>query len=233
MHASQPQTPWSRLAQRYDLQLPLERPALAAAVDLGQPGPDDTLLDLGTGTGGLLRELARRRDRPRLAVGVDESAAMLEHAGALPQGWSLETGDARRLRFPDGAFSLVTAAYLLHVVDPESRRQIVAEARRVLRPGGNLVVVTPTWPRTRVARMLYAPLASLAGSATGPLSAFRPLDPRAALESASFRVQAARHIRRGYPSLCVAALRSGDTVSRCVPDDHGMRQPSSEARPGS
>lgn len=207
MHASDPPTPWSGLARRYDWQLPLERRALAAAVNLARPVRDDTLLDLGTGTGGLLRELARRRDRPRRAIGVDESAAMLHHAEALPHGWSLETGDARRLRFADGAFSIVTAAYLLHVVDAHSRRQIVAEARRVLRPRGRFVVVTPAWPRTRVARMLYAPLAALAGPAAGPLSAFRPLDPSALLESASFRLEAARHVRHGYPSLCLAPAR--------------------------
>ncbi len=198
---------WSQAARGYDWQLPLERRALEAAVDLAQPHRDDSVLDLGTGTGGLLRELARRRDRPYYAVGVDESSAMLERAKSVPRGWSLETGDARRLRFADHAFTIVTAAYLLHVVDAASRRQIIAEARRVLRPGGRLVVVSPTWPRTRMARMLYAPLAALAGSAAGPRGAFRPLDPRLLLESASLRLTAARYVGRGYPSICLAATR--------------------------
>lgn len=196
---------WSRLARGYDWQLRLERPALAAAVDLASPRRDDTALDVGTGTGGLLRELAGRPDRPCVAIGVDDSPAMLEHADAVPHGWRLESGDARQLGFADDVFSVVTATYLLHVVDAASRRQIIAEARRVLRPGGRFVVVTPTWPRTRVARMLYAPLASAAGSSVGPRSAFRPLDPRAALEAASFAIAAARYVGSGYPSLCVLA----------------------------
>lgn len=95
------------MAPVYDWQLPLERTSLAAAIKLADPRPDDVLLDAGTGTGGLLRELARGPRQPRRAFGVDASAAMLDRVGGLPLGWSLETGDARRLHFPDGMFSVV------------------------------------------------------------------------------------------------------------------------------
>lgn len=198
---------WSRLAFAYDRQLRLEAAALTAAVDLVAPHRDDVVLDVGTGTGGLLRELARRRDRPRSVIGVDDSPAMLRKAPALPDGWSLQRADARRLPFADGRFSAVTAAYLLHVVDPPTRRQIIGECRRVLRAGGRFVAVTPAWPRRRLARMLYAPLAAAAGSSVGPAAAMRPLDPRPELQRARFTVVASRHIARGYPSICVAARR--------------------------
>jgi len=198
---------WSRLARAYDWQLPLERATLAAAVDLAGPRHEDAWLDLGTGTGGLLRTLARHPDRPGTAIGVDDCAAMLERAPPMPPGWRLESGDACRLRFPGGSFSVVTAAYVLHVVDAAARRQIIGEARRVLVDGGRFVVVTPTRPRTRLARALYAPLAAAAGSSVGPRSAFRPLDPRPDLEAARFTIAAARRIGRGYPSICVAAHR--------------------------
>lgn len=198
---------WSRVARVYDWQLPLEQAALATAVDLVDPRRDDVVLDLGTGTGGLLRELAHRPERPRMAVGIDDCPAMLRRARALPRGWSLETGDARRLPFPDGTFSVVTAAYLLHVVDAATRRQIVAETRRVLGPDGRFVIVVPTWPRTRAARALYAPLATAAGSVVGPRSAFRPLDARPELEASSFAITETRYVGRGYPSMVVSATR--------------------------
>lgn len=200
---------WSRAAPFYDWQLSFERPALAAAVALADPHHDDDLLDIGTGTGALLRQLARHPDRPRKAIGVDPSTRMLAKAPALPEGWTLETADARRLPFADGAFSIVTAAYLLHVVDTAARREIIIECRRVLRAGGRLVTVTPTLPRTRLARALYAPLAAAAGSSVGPAAGFRPLDPRPELERATFTIAATTYVRRGYPSLCVLAIRRG------------------------
>ncbi len=198
---------WSRVASSYDWQLPLERAALAAAVTLAKPHRDDVWLDVGTGTGGLLRELARRPNRPRSLVGVDACAAMLKRAQPLPEGWALQSVDARRLPFGDGAFSVVTAAYLLHVVDGATRRRILSECRRVLIAAGRLVVVTPSWPRAWVARALYAPLAAAAGSSVGPAAALRPLDPRRELEEATFTIVAVRYVGRGYPSICVAATR--------------------------
>lgn len=198
---------WSRLARAYDWQLPLERAALAAAVKLADPTASDALLDVGTGTGALLRALAKHPGRPRITVGIDECPAMLERARALPAGWSVQAADARQLPFADGTFSIVTAIYLLHVVDGTARRQIISEARRVLRPGGRFVVVTPTRPRTRLARILFAPLAAAAGTSTGLSSAFRPLDPRPDLAAAGFEIADTRLLGRGYPSICIRATR--------------------------
>lgn len=195
------------MAAFYNWQLGLERAALAVAVALAGPNPEDDLLDVGTGTGGFLRELARHPGRPRKAIGVDPSTEMLARVPALPRGWTIETADARRLPFADGVFDIVTAAYVLHVVDAATRREIIGECRRVLRAGGRLVTVTPTTPRTRVARMLYAPLAAAARSSVGPAAGFRPLDPRPELERAMFTIAATAYARRGYPSFCVLAHR--------------------------
>lgn len=194
---------WSQLAPSYDWQLPLERAALAAAVELASPRDEDRWLDVGTGTGGLLRELARRSEPPRHVIGTDASAAMLARARPCREGWSLQLADASRLPFDDGAFSVVSAAYLLHVVDPVMRRQIITECRRVLKSDGRLVVVTPAWPRSRIARRLYSPL--VADTAVGPGAALRPLDPRDSLRAQGLSVTAARYVGRGYPSLCVVA----------------------------
>ena len=207
---------WDRTARFYGCQLPLERPALAMAVDLLAARPEDALLDLGTGTGGLLRELARRPDRPSTAIGVDSSRAMLSHAPPLPEGWTLEQADAHRLPFEDGRFTAVTAAYLLHVVDPTDRRQIITECRRVLRAGGRFIVVSPAWPRTRVGRMLYAPLAAAAERSSGLARGLGPLDPRALLEQAGFTITAAAHTVLGYPSICVAAALDRPFAARSV-----------------
>lgn len=93
----------------------------------------DRVLDLGTGTAGLLKQLARAAEPPGLAVGVDASCAMLAHASPLPRRWRLERADARCLPFEAGSFDLVTAAYLLHVVSSHDHEVIVGEVARVCR----------------------------------------------------------------------------------------------------
>ncbi|HUP21982.1 MAG TPA: methyltransferase domain-containing protein, partial [Thermoanaerobaculia bacterium] len=75
---------WDRLARIYDCQLRLERPALHVAIDLAAVTSGERLLDLGTGTGALLRELAEREDRPHIALGIDTSRKMLAQASDLP-----------------------------------------------------------------------------------------------------------------------------------------------------
>lgn len=115
----------------YDLQLALERRALDAALELAAPGPGDRVLDLGTGTGGLLRRLAARPDRPREVLGVVASGAMLARAPALPVGWRLRQADATRLPCPPGSYDVVSAAYLLHLLEQPARRAVLDEARHV------------------------------------------------------------------------------------------------------
>jgi ubiquinone/menaquinone biosynthesis C-methylase UbiE len=102
---------WDRLARAYDRQLPLERPALRALLELLEPGETERLLDVGTRTAALLRELARRPRPPERAVGLDSSVEMLARAGPLPRGWELVTGEAEGLPSEDGSFDVVTATY--------------------------------------------------------------------------------------------------------------------------
>lgn len=183
----------------------LERPALVEAVGLAAPRRLDRVLDLGTGTAGMLERLARAAEPPDLAVGVDSSQEMLAHAARLPQHWQLLRADARDLPFEDGSFDLVTMAYLLHLTPPTDRRTLLTEAARVLRRRGRVVVVTPAGPRSLLGRALFAPLAWRAARSAGPLAGFRSLDPRADLEAAGYAVRAVRYVDRGYRSWCVLA----------------------------
>ncbi|MQA74323.1 MAG: hypothetical protein GEU88_08310 [Solirubrobacterales bacterium] len=64
---------WDRVARVYDWQLPLERRPVEAAVELADPGPEDHVLDVATGTGAVLRALVRRPSRPATVTGLDKS----------------------------------------------------------------------------------------------------------------------------------------------------------------
>ena len=197
---------WDRLARWYDLQLGLERPALAAAADLLAVGPQDVVLDVGTGTGGFLRELAARPGRPRVALGIDASPRMLARVPALPRGWQLLPGEAGALRLEDASVDAASCAYLLHLLAPAGRAAVLAELRRVLRPGGRLVTVTPAPPRSRLGAVYPVIVETLAAFAPGAFIGLRPLDPEEALRASGFRPRAGTYVTRGYPSICVLSL---------------------------
>ena len=183
----------------YELQLALERRALDAALDLARAGPDDRVLDVATGTGALLRRLAHRKLAPREVVGLDASPPMLDLARRrLPPGWRLLAGDAQSLPFPARSFDLVTACYLLHLLEPTERAGVTRELARVLRPGGRALVVTVAG-RRRAARTVLERLPRASG--------LRPLDCTAELPAAGLRPLRARFVHGGWPSLCVLARR--------------------------
>jgi ubiquinone/menaquinone biosynthesis C-methylase UbiE len=189
----------------------LERPALAVAADLLDLSPGERLLDVGTGTGAFLRELAGRTPRFAQAVGVDSSARMLSRAGALPRGWRLVNGDARALPFPDASFDAASAAYLLHVLTDDELARVLDELHRVLVPGGRLVTVTPTTPRSAAARPYERIVRSLARMWPAAFAGLRPFDATAPLRRASFELTGGCYVSRGYPSLCLLSVATSPT----------------------
>ncbi len=204
-----PLTDWSRAARFYDRQLFLERPALRAMLELVAISPSDRLLDVGTGTGGVLRQLPGCPARPSRAIGVDSSEPMIARArAALPPAIELVTADASDLPFPDEGFEVVTCAYVLHLLDPGSRASALGELFRVLVPGGRLGVVTVAPPATRLSRFASRPLRAMAARSTGVLAGLRPLDPADQLSLAGFALEAGRRVGGvGYPSLCLLAKK--------------------------
>lgn len=196
---------WDRLARFYALQTWFERAAIEAAIEMAEIGVDDRLLDLATGTGEFLRRLARRPAAPAHAVGADRSAAMLAHASLLPPAWRLLRADAACLPFTESKFDIVTAAYLLHLLERHERAEVLAELRRVLRPGGRLLVVTVDAPRGGALGRALDPVFRIARRSKGIMAGLRPLDPRSELENAGFAVSKFRHVNRGYLSIVVLA----------------------------
>lgn len=108
-------------------------------------GADDELLDVACGPGSLTLDLAPHVAR---ATGLDITAAMLEQARAAQAQKGVANvdwveGDAARMPFSDGAFSLVTCSAAFHHF--EQPIAVLDEMARVCRRGGRIVVsdVTP------------------------------------------------------------------------------------------
>jgi demethylmenaquinone methyltransferase / 2-methoxy-6-polyprenyl-1,4-benzoquinol methylase len=146
---------FDRIARRYDLLNHLLsvgtdvrwRRACVDLLDLDRPA---RVFDLCTGTADVLVE-ALRRDRGHRGVGVDLSEQMLRRGAAklsrrdLAGRAALAAGDAEALPLASGCFDAATIGFgIRNVGNPAAA---LAEIRRVLRPGGRLVVLEFSRPR--------------------------------------------------------------------------------------
>jgi len=113
-------------------------------------GPGARVLDLGCGRGGVMELFWREA---QLVVGLDpDHASLVEHRTRTPDpsgfqnpkglaSYPLVCGLGEALPFSAGAFDLVIAMWVLeHLPRPEA---VLAEVRRVLRPGGRFIFLTP------------------------------------------------------------------------------------------
>ncbi len=127
-------------AMRRQALVPLKRALAEVAVEKRDGA---RLLDLACGTGSFLREV--KANWPRLHVtGLDLSPHYLAVARRELAPWSrtrLMEGLAEAMPFVDAEFDIVTCVYLFHELPPRIRRAVVGEIRRVLKPGGTLILV--------------------------------------------------------------------------------------------
>jgi ArsR family transcriptional regulator len=128
---------WDRIRSLY-----VDDREVEAALTRLLPGDRiESLLDIGTGTGRVLELLASRIER---GVGVDASRDMLAFARArlaTPQlsHCHVRQGDMYALPMTGAAYEAVTLHLVLHYADRPAA--VIAEAARVLKPGGRLIVV--------------------------------------------------------------------------------------------
>lgn len=95
-------------------------------------------LDVGCGTGALMRELASRGFD---VTGADSSDGMLEIARRHHSGEVVQA-DSSELPFPDGSFDGVYCVALLHhLIERDKVAATLREMARVARPGGKIVVI--------------------------------------------------------------------------------------------
>jgi demethylmenaquinone methyltransferase/2-methoxy-6-polyprenyl-1,4-benzoquinol methylase len=139
---------FDRVAGRYDLMNDLMSAGVhrlwkEAMLDWLAPRPGTRLLDVAGGTGDIALRLLERLDGAASVTLLDINHAMLSvgRDKALDRGWLDQVewvnGDAERLPFPDRHFDAYTIAFGIRNVTHIDR--VLAEAYRVLRPGGRFL----------------------------------------------------------------------------------------------
>ena len=102
--------------------------------------PNAAVVDVGCGSGRAAAEMA---ERGALAVGIDPDERMITVAGTRWPDADFRVANAYELPFTDGALQGYRAEKVYHVLDDPARA--VGEARRVLAPGGRIVLIGQDW----------------------------------------------------------------------------------------
>jgi ubiquinone/menaquinone biosynthesis C-methylase UbiE len=139
-----------RRARFYDVRLRLMFLGRIGAVralplDLAAIRPGERVLDVGCGTGELTLAASRRTGPGGSVYGIDAAPEMIEvarhKAERAGQAVHFLVEPVEALNFADGSFDVVLSSFMMHHLPADLKRRALTEIRRVLRPGGRLVIV--------------------------------------------------------------------------------------------
>ena len=152
------------IAPRYDflnrmLSFGIDRSWRRFAVSQIKFAESGSILDVATGTGDVALEIAAQTPDSVRIIGVDFAREMVElgrekvkhspYAGRI----ILDVAPCEAIPFPEASFDSVTIAFgIRNVVD---RAQGLREMRRVLKPGGRVVILEFSTPRSRLFKSIY------------------------------------------------------------------------------
>ena len=182
---------WSRFYDHPLLQRATYRPVHDAVLRALAATRAGTVLDLGCGTGQLLRRMSDELPARRL-VGLDFSVGMLARAAERLRAHpaALVRGDALRLPFPAAAFDAVVSTEAFHWFPDHDAA--LAELGRVLVPGGTLLLAFVNPPLALVENLVALGSRLFGEPAHWPTAA----ELRRKVEHAGFTVVAQRRIFR-------------------------------------
>lgn len=122
-----------------------ERQLRRRLLDLAGVQPGESVLDVGCGTGTLAILAKRIVGLSGLVCGVDASAEMLARARSKAARAGVEVrfenAAVQALPMPDSSFDLALGTMMLHHLGRPARQQLAAELRRVVKPGGRVLLV--------------------------------------------------------------------------------------------
>jgi ubiquinone/menaquinone biosynthesis C-methylase UbiE len=131
---------WSKIAQKYDYVVDLQIGGKTRSLireRVAKEGRLGTLVEFGCGTGYNTGVLSEKADS---MVATDVSAGMLAlgKQRVAAENVKFQIEDCQKTSFPDGTFDTAFMSLVIHFTEPE---KTLAEMRRVLKPGGMLIIV--------------------------------------------------------------------------------------------
>ncbi len=185
---------YSRLSRFYDGLASSEKKFIRDGLELLDPQPGEQILEVGFGTGYAQQHIARAVQGGS-SIGLDLSVGMgkvaqnrLSSVGLLHQV-SLVRSDTLPIPFQSQVFDGVFTSFTLELFDTPLIPEVLAECRRVLKPGGRLVVVSLSKDR---------PLGLIGRIYEGfhnrypKLADCRPIPAKRLVEEAGFRIAESR-----------------------------------------
>ncbi len=149
---------YDRIAGVYDIWGRLtESRAMARAIELAAIEDGQSILEVAVGTGVAFREILKRNPHGR-NHGIDLSPGMLARAKSRMRDLSganyrLEIGTAFNLPVPPDSVDILFNSYMFDLIPRADMDRILDEFRRVLRPGGRLVLVNMAKGESRASRV--------------------------------------------------------------------------------
>lgn len=139
---------YNKIAKFYDLLAEhSEQPMRHRGLEMLKAGPGESILEIGFGTGHCLVEIAQAVGPGGKVYGIDISEGMVERSRSLVEKLDLTDrieitcGDAEQLPHPGNSLDGIFTSFTLELFDTPAIPRVLTECRRVLKPGGRLVVV--------------------------------------------------------------------------------------------
>ena len=151
---------YDRLSSFYDLLTVSERPYRRQALELLNVKANETLLEIGCGTGHSLLQAATAMGSEGRLIGLDLSAGMLKQAhGNLKESQSTAVsfirGDGLQLPLAANCCDALFLSFTLELFDIQDQHRLLGESRRVLKENGRLALIALSAHEQTAASSLY------------------------------------------------------------------------------